>query len=253
MVVCECLLVGVVGCVLVMALWLHSQALKAKRQAQDGDKNFKGLFEEIPLACQEVDLGGVIRRVNQKMCDLRGLRSSDILGKHYADFAAEGEKEKVQDTTRRELTLQEPLVPSQQTYVRNNGEVVAVQVHEILLRDPKGAVAGLRSYALDVTERIRKEDEIWQTTEELRALFQALPDVFLRLDTAGVIVDYRGPKPSAFAVGKALQSLVSPEVGRQIEKAMARVRQSSALVAIFFLMPRRPPRSSLFPQTTPFR
>ncbi len=235
--VLDYLLLAVVACVLVMALWLHSQALKAKRQAQDGDKNFKGLFEEIPLACQEVDLGGVIRRVNQKMCDLRGLRSSDILGKHYADFAAEGEKEKVQDKIRRKLTLQEPLVPSQQTYVRNNGEVVAVQVHEILLRDAKGAVAGLRSYALDVTERIRKEDEIWQTTEELRALFQALPDVFLRLDTAGVIVDYRGPKPSAFAVGKALQSLVSPEAGRQIEKAMARVRQSSALVAIEYSLP----------------
>src|SRR5260370_10250966 len=237
MFVLDYLLLAVVACVLGMALWLHSQALKAKRQAQDGDKNFKGLFEEIPLACQEVDLGGVIRRVNQKMCDLRGLRASDILGKHYADLGAEGEKEKVQDKIRRKLTLQEPVVPSQQTYVRNNGEVVAVQVHEILLRDAKGAVAGLRSYALDVTERIRKEDEIWQTTEELRALFQALPDVFLRLDTAGVIVDYRGPKPSAFAVGKALQSLVSPEVGRQIEKAIARVRQSSALVAIEYSLP----------------
>src|SRR5260370_33749617 len=122
MFVLDYLLLAVVACVLVMALWLHSQALKAKRQAQDGDKNFKGLFEEIPLACQEVDLGGVIRRVNQKMCDLRCLRSSDILGKHYADFAAEGEKEKVQDKIRRKLSLEEPLGPVQQTYVSNTGD-----------------------------------------------------------------------------------------------------------------------------------
>src|SRR5260370_7507952 len=119
MFVLDYLLLAVVACVLVMALWLHSQALKAKRQAQDGDKNFKGLFEEIPLACQEVDLGGVIRRVNQKMCDLRGLRSSDILGKHYADFAAEADKEKAQYKILRHLTLQQPLVPSPQTYLRN--------------------------------------------------------------------------------------------------------------------------------------
>lgn len=241
--VLDYLLLAAVACALVIAAWLHNQALKAKRQAQDGDKNFKGLFEEIPLACQEVDLDGVIRRVNQKMCDLRGLPSSDIVGKHDADFAAAGERDKVQDKIRRKLTLQEPMVPSQQVYVRGGGEVVVVQVHEILLHDPKGVVAGLRSYALDVTERIRKEDEIWQTTEELRALFQALPDVFLRLDAKGRIVDYRGPKPSAFlgpvqdAVGKALQSLVSPEVGRQIEKAMARVRQSNALVAIEYSLP----------------
>src|SRR5579872_6617594 len=230
--VLEYLSLTALACVLVMAMWLYSKGLKFKRQAQDGEKKFKDLFEEIPLACQEVDLEGMIRRVNQKMCDLRGLPSSDIVGKHCAHFAAEGEKDKVQDKIRRKLTLQEPLLATQEMYVRRDGARVAVQVHEILTRDTAGGVSGLRSYALDVTERIRKEEEIWQTTEELRALFQALPDVFLRLDTAGRIVDYRGPKPSAFlgpvqdAVGKALQSLVSPEVGRQIEKAMARVRQS---------------------------
>src|SRR6202023_1519956 len=116
-------------------------------------------------------------------------------------------------------------------------------LQEVLLRDENGAIAGLRSYSRDATEHIRKEEEIWQTTGELRAILQALPDVFLRLDTTGVILDYRGPQPSGFlgraqdAVGKRIQNLVSPEVGRQIDNAIARLRKTNAMVAIEYSLP----------------
>ena len=99
--------------------------------------------------------------------------------------------------TRRKLAGRLPLVPEKQTYLRKDGEIITVEVHETLLRDRHGAIVGLRSAALDVSEHIRKEEEIWQTTAELRAIFQALPDLFLRLDTAGCILDYRSPQPPA--------------------------------------------------------
>jgi PAS domain S-box-containing protein len=223
-----------------LALVLRAQAFTTKQQARKDAENFQRLFEEIPFACQEINLDGVIRRVNEKLCVLRGLRPSVILGKHYADFAPESERERVRNETHRKLTGEEPLAPGQQTCVRLG---VTVQVQEVLLRDENGAIVGLRSYESDATERIRTEDEIWQTTGELRAIFQALPDVFLRLNTDGVILDYRGPQPSGFlgraqdAVGKRLQNLFTPEVGREIDKALARVRTTNAMVAIEYSLP----------------
>ena len=221
-----------------LVLMLRKQVFQGSQFASNDQENFRKLFEEIPLACQEIDLDGVIRLVNQKLCDLRGLPASDILGKHYADFAPEGERESVRDEIQLKLTGKTPLAPGQRTCVRGNGELLVVQVLDVLLRDESGAVVGLRSYELDVTERIRKEQEIWQTTAELRAIFQALPDVFLRLDTTGVILDYRGPKPSGFLgmaqdpQGKRIQNLVSREVGRQIDQAIGRVRKTNTMVAI---------------------
>jgi PAS domain S-box-containing protein len=226
-----------------LLLMLRKQVFQATQFASMDQENFRKLFEEIPLACQEIDLDGVIRLVNQKLCDLRGLPASGILGKHYADFAPEDEREKIRDEIHLKLTGKKPLAPGQRTCVRGNGERVTAQVLDVLLRDESGAVVGLRSYELDVTERIRKEQEIWQTTAELRAIFQALPDVFLRLDTGGLIVDYRGPKPSVFLglaedpVGKRIQNLVSKEVGRQIDKAIDRVRKNNAMVAIEYSLP----------------
>ena len=102
--VLDYLSLAALACALVMAVWLHSQTSKTRRQAQNGEEKFKALFEEIPLACQEVGLDGVIRRVNQKMCDLLGLVSSDIVGKHYADFAPASERERVRNETHLKLT-----------------------------------------------------------------------------------------------------------------------------------------------------
>src|SRR5258708_25583589 len=106
-------IVGVAALLYVAALALvyRRQARKAKSSATQSEGSFQQLFEEVPLACQETGPDGVIRRVNQKLCDLRGLTSSDILGKHYSDFAGEKDRDRIREETRRKLTGELPLAP----------------------------------------------------------------------------------------------------------------------------------------------
>ena len=222
----------------VLVLTLGRQGSKAKAEAIEYELRFRGLFEDVPFACQELDLNGFIRRVNRKACDLRGLTASEMVGRHYSDFAPESERSRVRDEIARKLAGTLPLETGKQAYARKEGDVVTVEVYETLLRDSSGAIGGLRVAALDVTEYLRKEEEIYQTTAELRAIFQALPDSFLRLDTSGVILDYRGPRPPYFPghdgelPGKRIQSLLPAEVARQMDSAIARVRKSNCMVAV---------------------
>src|SRR6185436_6732209 len=146
--------------------WRH--AAKAKRSADESEAKFERLFEDAPVAFLETDLEGMVRRVNQKMCDLRGLTQADILGKHYADFAADNDRERIREEISRKLAGEAPLAPEKQNCLRKNGEIITVEVHETLLRDAQDAIVGLRSAALDVSEHTRKEEEIWRTTGELR-------------------------------------------------------------------------------------
>ena len=226
-----------------LAYLLWRDASKARARANKSDGSFLQLFEEAPLACLEIDLDGVIRRVNRKLCDLRGLGSEEIVGMRYSDLATEGDRARIEEETHRKLTGDTPLIAQKQTYIRKDGAAVTVRVHETLIRDATGAVVGLRSSALDVTEHIRKEEEIWQTTAELRAIFQALPDMFLRLELNGTVVDYRGPVASTFPgqdpdpTGKQISRLMPGEAGRQVEKALARVRKSSSMVAVEYSIP----------------
>jgi PAS domain S-box-containing protein len=227
----------------VLAFLLWRDAVEARSRVLEIDLRYLQLFEEDPFACQETDLDGVILRVNKRMCDLRGMDAVRMIGKHYADFAADAERDRVREEVRLKLSGEWPLVPQKQVYFRKDGSSVTVQVHETLLRDKSGKVIGLRSSALDVTEHMRKEEEIWQTTAELRAIFQALPDKFLRLDMDGVVLDYRGPAAANFLgrkqdlVGKSILKAAPEEVGRQFEKAISRVRKTSSMVSIEYSFP----------------
>ncbi len=238
-----CICLAALGYVSYQLLTLRRQYGAVKQHAVESEERFEQLFEDVPLACLEIDLAGTIRRANQKLCDLRGLKVSEMVGRPYAEFAAESDKERIADEIRKKLSGAVPLVPGKQTFMGKHGELVTVQSNETLLRDPDGSVVGLRSAALDVSEHLRKEEEIWQTTGELKAIFQALPDVFLRVDTDGVILDYRGPVTSSFwgharqKTGTRIQSLVPADTGRQIERAIARVRKSNTMVAIEYSLP----------------
>jgi two-component system sensor histidine kinase/response regulator len=230
-------------CVSILALLLRRAGIRGRRRAAAAEARYLQLFEEVPIACQETDQQGIILRVNQKFCDLRGMEASSIVGKHYADFAHKSDRDRIREEFQLKLTGQAPLAAHDQIYVRDDGRVVNLQVHETLLRDSAGNILGLRTSAVDVTEHTRKEEEIWQTTGELRAVFQALPDVFLRLDLNGVILDYRGPASSKFLgenqdlVGEQILSVAPGEVGTQIEKAIARARRTSSMVAIEYSIP----------------
>src|SRR5262249_40342928 len=169
----DALCLAAVACAFAIAIWLRWLGARAESKALENDGRFRQLFEELPLACQEIDNNGVIVRVNRRLCELRGVAAGAMIGRHYADFAPEAEKERVYEETARKLKGEIELTHSKQSYARKGAEPVTVEVHETLLRDNTGAVIGLRAVALDVTEHLHKEEEIYQTTSELRAIFQA--------------------------------------------------------------------------------
>src|SRR2546428_10360173 len=128
----------------VLTLIYRRHAAEAKWWATENEAKFQKLFEEVPLACQETDVDGIIRRVNQKLCDLRGLKPSDILGKHHADFAGENERERFRYEIGRKLAGELPPARQKQTYLPKDGEIITDEVHETTLRDGQGAIVGLR-------------------------------------------------------------------------------------------------------------
>src|SRR5438874_13804124 len=103
-----------------LAVFLRHHATKARRRALESDARYLQLFEEDPFSCQEIDLTGVIRRVNQKMCDLRGMEARSMVGKHYADFAAESDRDRVRDELKLKLSGEAPLTPQKQVFFRKD-------------------------------------------------------------------------------------------------------------------------------------
>ncbi len=198
------------------------------------------LFDKAPIGYLEIDKKGAVRRVNRRECELRGLAPREMLGKYCWDLTPPADRVRQREQTERKLNAQVALVPYQRKYLRPDGTQVTVEVHEQRLHNRLGQVVGLRLAAIDMTDRKKSEDEAYETSTELRALFQAFPDLFLRLDRKGDILDWKGGQssdpflsPEKFSKNN-LHGILSAEVKAQFREAQEKVRKSGKFQIVEF-------------------
>jgi PAS domain S-box-containing protein len=107
--------------------------------------------------------------VNKAECQMLGLEASQILGKPVWNLVAPEQRQLSRDSVRRKLIGHEPPAPLQRRYLLPGGIHIVVEIHENLIRNGDGAIVGIRSVLLDVTERERAENELRRKSVELTA------------------------------------------------------------------------------------
>jgi PAS domain S-box-containing protein len=150
------------------------------------------LFETSPVGYLEIDRKGMVLRANRQYSKLLGTGRRELAGRHCADLVPAFERERYRELMDRKLAGDTPLLPHQREYLRPDGSKVEVEVHEEFMRDKYGVAVGMRLAVLDVTGRKKSEEEAYRIASELRALFQAFPDFFIRLDRDGKVLDAKG-------------------------------------------------------------
>jgi len=234
-------------CFIVMAilgrhLWLAFRLRsRVGSQAEASSANpVDGLFETAPIGYLEIDPKGVVRRVNRKECELRGLTRRELLGKICWSLLPPAERERYREQIERKMSGQVALLVHQRKYLRPDGSTITVEVHEQLLRDQRGRVVGMRLAGIDMSEGKKSEDQAYEAASELRALFQTFPDLFIRLDRSGQVVDSTGGQssdqflsPDKFR-GRNLHDLLPTPVVDQLREAQEKARKTKAPQVVEF-------------------
>ncbi|HTX21217.1 MAG TPA: PAS domain-containing protein [Candidatus Aquilonibacter sp.] len=76
---------------------------------------------------------------------------------------------------------------------------------------------------------VLSSEELYQANAEMRAIFQAMPDLLFRLDDQGTILDFKAGtaddllRPAQELIGKKIQSLPFRQIGRQFKEAIRQV------------------------------
>ena len=234
-------------CLVVMAilgrhLWLSFRLRSRMRvQAEASSANpVDGLFETAPIGYLEIDPKGVVRRVNRKECELRGFARRELMGKICWNLLPPAERQRYREQIERKMSGHIALLPYQRKYLRPDGSTITVEVHEQLLRDQAGRVVGMRLAGIDMTEGKKSEDQAYEAASELRALFQTFPDLFIRLDRSGQVVESTGGQssdqflsPDKFR-GRNLQDLLPASVVDQVREAQEKARKTKAPQVVEF-------------------
>jgi light-regulated signal transduction histidine kinase (bacteriophytochrome) len=83
------------------------------------------------------------------------------------EFVSPQEREKSREAVRRKIAREQPLEPFIREYAKKDGTRLLLEIHENLIHDSRGAVVGIRSSMLDVTERERSRQALADRTAEL--------------------------------------------------------------------------------------
>ncbi len=126
---------------------------KREREVKDNEQRYRDLFDRAPIAFEETDREGMIRRFNQAVINLLKCPSDQILGRKAWEFVAPDQ----QDNFR--LAMTERIATGTESgafecdYMLDDGSRITVEIRENLARGDDGEITGVVCSLLDVTER----------------------------------------------------------------------------------------------------
>ncbi len=89
--------------------------------------------------------------------------------------------------------------------------------------DESRQIIGIRGTAQDITERKRAEEELSSREEQLKAVYNAIPDLVFRLNGNGAFLDYKADERDLYVQpqkikGSRIREVLPPDVAELIEK-----------------------------------
>jgi PAS domain S-box-containing protein len=155
---------------------------------QEAVEQYRQLFEDAPIAYHELDVQGVIRRVNKAECRMLEYSPEEMLGRHICDFAAPQDAEKCRNSFVFKITgKKQPGPPFVRAYRTKSNREIFIEIYEHLMRNHEGKIIGMRSALIDVTGRVEEEIASRSNQRWLDRVFYALGISVLTLDTKGTV------------------------------------------------------------------
>ncbi|MDR3568336.1 MAG: PAS domain S-box protein [Syntrophobacteraceae bacterium] len=136
---------------------------------RESEEQFKTMFEMASIGITQTD--PKTRRwvrVNQKMCEITGYSSDELLGMHVEELTYPEDREMDKVEFENLISGKSPIFHVEKRYVRKDGEPIWVNVNGALIRDSAGQPVKTVTTIEDITERKRLAEEQALAEAQLR-------------------------------------------------------------------------------------
>lgn len=169
-------------------------------------------FLDVVNSLQEIifvtDMDGKWEFLNQAWEDLTGYKVKETIGKPYFNYIYK------EDLTTNKLVLSQLLKGENETirykmrYLTSAKEKRWVEVFVKLIRNEEGKPIGTRGKLIDITDTLKSQRKLEETTSRLTALIENLQSALLAKDEAGLVTHVNIQFCEMFHINKKPEELV---------------------------------------------
>src|ERR1035437_1303608 len=135
----------------------------------ENEKRYRELFDNAPVGYHELDINGLIIRINRTELDMLGYTEKEMIGQFIWKFV--GDEDISQQRVLGKLKgILLPAIGAERVYRRKDLTTFPASVEEIILRDAKDNIIGIRTTIQDITERKRAEEENVMLAHSLKSI-----------------------------------------------------------------------------------
>jgi PAS domain S-box-containing protein len=170
-----------------------SKQHRAQQEVKRSEEKYRSLFEQASDPIMVTDFNGNFLDVNESLCKMFGYTKGELMGKSASDLIdAEDMKQKPMNFSR--LAAGEHVF-SRRRMVHRDGHIIEVEANLKKVTD-RTVLAIVR----DITERLRVENELIESENRLRTIFETEPECIKLLDADCRVVQMN---PAGLAVIEA--------------------------------------------------
>ena len=180
---------------------------QVKTELKESEKKYKDLVEETPIGIANISLTGKITYINKRLEKISGYSREEVVGKNvfklgiFPDEMLKILKERLKVRLRGGSTQQRREIP----FKCKDGKWTWIEITAMLIKK-WGIPASLRITVQDITERKKAEEELKDSEERLKILFDYAPDAYYIHDSKGNFVD--GNKAAERVIGYKKEELI---------------------------------------------
>jgi PAS domain S-box-containing protein len=205
------------------------------------ENQYRTLVEFLNDGLGLTDADGLITYVNPRFCEILDCSAAELLGHRPNRFFDQESRDRcMAQMAARQGGAEgryELNVPGK------DGERVVVLVSARPLYDEAGVFRGALALMTDITEQKRTEEALRRGNQELQTVFDAHPDISLRIGADGTVLNYRVRKtaelylPPEQFLGKTFPDYLPSPVRDQFRQAMEEVGKTRSVATIEYKLP----------------
>jgi len=176
------------------------------KSIKTSEKLLKESFTQAAIGMITVSLNGHFINVNNIFSDMIGYSERELLQIKFNDITHPDDKLIGKNLLDQMIDGEIDSSSLEKRYVHKNGKIIYVRITTTLLRDEKEEPLHFFAQVEDITERKQAEEELKNSEERLKILFEYAPDAYYLSDLKGTFID--GNKAAEKIVGYTREELI---------------------------------------------